>query len=43
MKNRFEQQVVVPVDKMNLLHALSQIACSSLGKETPSILSAEEV
>jgi hypothetical protein len=43
MKNRFDQRVAVPVDKMNLLHTLSQIACSSLGKETPSILTEEEV
>jgi hypothetical protein len=43
MKNHFDQQVVAPVDTMNLLRALLQIACNSLGKETPSILSAEEV
>jgi len=43
MKNRFEQQTVVPFDKTNLLLALEQIEYSILGRELPSTLRAKEV
>ena len=38
--NRFDRQIAGPVDNMNLLHALSLIACSNPGKGTPLILTA---
>jgi hypothetical protein len=43
MKNRLEQQIVVPLDMINLHLVLEQIAYSNLGKESPSVLTAEEV
>jgi hypothetical protein len=41
--NRFDRQNAVPVDNMNLHHALSLIAYSNPEKGTPSILTAKRV
>jgi hypothetical protein len=40
---RFDQRIVVPAGNLNLLHALSLIACSIPGRETPLILTAKGV